>query len=651
MANVLYASIVSRRRQLVLLLLSGVCLSGYWAWAVTPDPSPGDLIAYASHEYFPLVVEGWLQGRLDLPLPVSEDLLNLADPYDAEANEPFRYAGELGIHDLSLYQGRLYMYWSPAPALIAFLPWRLLTGSGLSTAWSVWAFTLGGWLFASMLLLQIVRRSLPQTGSVITCIALTTVGICNFSAIVLQRPTVYEVSISAAYFFTSLAWWQLSLVFFQSPMRRMRPLTIASLAFGLAVASRPSWIVASPVLLIALWDIRREWRCPSFRIALVRAIGPLSFCVMILLLLNVARFDDPLEFGMRYQLSAERPPPVPFELQHIPYSLYMYILAPPASADYFPFLLPSISPSLPSGHRGSENVFGLLPLLPILSLAALAFVSRIRGMEKLLLALTASFVTILSLLAMLVGVVMRYEMDLAPMLALLAAIGLLSGEDRWRTTAFKRCAFRSLWGGMLGVTFVMSFFAACSLPPSRSSPGLSRIALWANTIALHVGWSRGSVSEHLELEVMLPVDVPAEKEEVIMSTGRSPYHNVIYMRRPDVDHVVLGFHRGGQQRAESRPMAVDATVPHTLLLEAGSLYPPAEHSCWNGIDQDEVARLRSRVHVTLDDEVLLDFKVQQWGTVQATPVLGDLPLPGGAKSENRFTGTILRVFQHELALR
>ena len=140
-----------------------------------------------------------------MPLPVPEGLLELTDPYDPDTNERYRNAGEFGIHDLSLYRDRLYMYWGPAPALVAFLPWRLLTGCGLSTAWAVWAFTLAGWLFAAMLMLHLIRRFFPKYGVTVRCSALLVVGLGNFAAVILPRSSVYEVSIAAAYAFTSLA--------------------------------------------------------------------------------------------------------------------------------------------------------------------------------------------------------------------------------------------------------------------------------------------------------------------------------------------------------------------------------------------------------------------------------------------------------------
>ncbi|MEE2830979.1 MAG: hypothetical protein VYD18_01335 [Candidatus Latescibacterota bacterium] len=638
-----------RRADLIALLLVGAGFSGFWGWAVMPDPSPGDNIQYAAHEYFPLMVEGWLQGRLDLPLPVPEGLLVLPDPYDPTANKPFRYAGEAGIHDLSLYGGRLYMYWGPTPALVAFLPWRLLTGHGLDTAWAAWALTLAGWLFASMLLLLVVRRFYPRTGPTVRISALLVVGVANFATVVLHRPSVYEVSIAAAYTFSSLAWWQLAVALWRPPALRAVPLAIASLAVGLAVAARPIWIVVSPVLLVALWDIRSTWRRPLFRLLAGCAVIPAMACVLLLLLLNDLRFDSPFEFGTRYQLGGQPPLSELFSLRHLPSSVAMYLLAPPATTDYFPFLFPSAWTNSLSG-RGSENVFGLFPLLPILCVVALSPLAlRVCGLRKLVVVLATGFFSVLTTLSMfLFGVVLRYAWDLAPTLALLAVIGLLLGEDRWRRATVYRRAFRGVWIGLLVLSFVSTFLATCAMSPRRSAPLLSRITLLANTLALHVGWSPASFIERLELELMLPADIPPEREEVLISTGRAPFTNVVYLRRSSPTHVVVGYHRGDALRAESVPMTVDAAVPHTLLVEFGSLYPPVEHPYWSSFNASEAEKMRTRVRVQLDDKVLLDGHAGQWRSLSAKPVFGDLP--GGSGGAHRFTGAFLGGVRHDLPL-
>ena len=292
---------------------------------------------------------------------------------------------------------------------------------------------MAGWLFAAMLLYQIVDRFFPETAPLVRFSALILMGLANAAAMAMHRPSVFEVSIAAAFAFTSLAWWQLAVSVWRPPGRRALPLAVASLALGLAVAARASWVIVTPVLLVALWDVRHQWRGPLFRSLLGWATAPVLTCLLALLVLNIVRFGDPLEFGQSYQLSGLRPTSDFFSLSHLPFSIYMYLLAPPATSDYFPFLLPSSVPYLPADSRGSENVFGLLPLLPVLAAAFLVPLALRRpGLRNVVAILVCVFSCMLFFLSCIHGVALRYQMDLAPSLALLAAVGLLAGEARWR---------------------------------------------------------------------------------------------------------------------------------------------------------------------------------------------------------------------------
>lgn len=370
-------------------------------------------------------------------------------------------------------------------------------------------------------------------------------------------------------------------------------------------------------------------------------------CVLALLLLNFLRFDNPLEFGMRYQLMATRPPSELFALRHIPFSVVMYLFALPGTTDYFPFLLPSVVGALPSGSWGSEDVFGMLPLLPVLGLCAFSPMAlSLQGVNKLVVALAAGFACVLVLLSMYFVVVKRYELDLAPMLAMLAAIGLLLVEHRWAGTFARRVALRTLLGASVLASLVMTVLAVCSHQPRRSTPLLSRIEMLSNAMALHAGWSPDSCIERFEIELMLPTGISPEREEVILTTGRSSYHNDVYLRRPDSNHVVIGLQGEYWKRAHSEPIAVDPAQPHTLVLEFGWLYPPPQHPYWSGIDEEEVIRLRSEILIVFDDEVLLDGHFPQWTADSATLVFGDQLI-----GDRAFTGTFLGLVQHKRSLK
>lgn len=619
----------------VAVLLVGACLE------LARQPDPVDSYSFPSHEYYPLIVEGWLQGRLDLPMAPPAGLLDLADPYDPVANEAFRLAGAEGLHDLTLHEGRLYAYWGPSPALVAFLPWRLLTGEGLDTSWAVAGFLFLGWFFSAVLVTRIGRRFFAAPAGVLLAAAIA-LGVTNLSWALLQRATVYEVAICAAYAFVSLTWWLLAEACWRPVEGRTSLLAAAGVAFALAVAARPIWLVAAPVLLVPLLPLG-QWRLdPGAALRLVaRAVVPVSVAIVVLLGLNVARFGAPLDFGMDLQLSAQRPPDEAFALRHLPFSLWQYLAIPPSVEDYFPFLDQSPVVGLPEGNRGSENVFGLLPTFPLLLFALAAPLLRKHdGLARPLAAYGAGLVAVFLPLGMLLGVALRYQLALAPTLGVLAVVTYLHLEWRWQDRRHRLHGLRGTALALLLVSFVAGFLVACSQGAWRDSTAIRWVARQANGAAFAVGLSTDEVIEQVNLQLLLsPQAPPPDREEVLLATGRHPKVNVLYLRRPQADRVVVGFHYSGPERFESEPFLIDPGFTQDVRVRLGSFLPPPEHPVWDRVERSESARARSRLRVEWGNRLLLDLHVPQWPPSDDTPTFGDMPR--GSAGRRTFTGGIV----------
>src|SRR5262249_45010424 len=101
------------RRGRLALLLAVVLICLVQVWVV----SAGRMVSWPpipqyKDVYAPLG-EAFLHGQTSLLERPAPELLALPNPYDCEANRPYR------LHDRSLYQGRYYLYWGPVPALLA----------------------------------------------------------------------------------------------------------------------------------------------------------------------------------------------------------------------------------------------------------------------------------------------------------------------------------------------------------------------------------------------------------------------------------------------------------------------------------------------------------------------------------------------------
>src|SRR5690349_12670670 len=96
---------------------------GYWEkWPKTTN-------------YFDLQANAFYHKQVALLEKPDPILLALSDPYDMELRSK---SGAQSIFDLSLYQGKYYLYWGPMPALL-ILPIKLFytkeIGDYLITFW------------------------------------------------------------------------------------------------------------------------------------------------------------------------------------------------------------------------------------------------------------------------------------------------------------------------------------------------------------------------------------------------------------------------------------------------------------------------------------------------------------------------------------
>ena len=139
-------------------ILGAACLLviGIYAYAAESGKTES-LNPNAADAYYNLLVQGFRAGQLSLKQEVPPGFARLADPYDPAANALYRDP-PYGLHDLSYYKGRLYLYFGITPALILFWPFVALTGHYLFHRQAVTIFCAMGFLASVGLLRALWRR-------------------------------------------------------------------------------------------------------------------------------------------------------------------------------------------------------------------------------------------------------------------------------------------------------------------------------------------------------------------------------------------------------------------------------------------------------------------------------------------------------------
>jgi hypothetical protein len=309
--------------------------------------------------------QGFYAGQLSMKWPVEPHILALPNPYDPKAREGMFYAW-----DASYLNGRYYLYHSALPVLLGYVPMHVVLHNYAPDQLIVALFC--AWAFVAMLLF--VREALAGARTRIPLFVWALfLGVGNAIPFVLSIVRAYEVAIACGMAMT--ACWALAV------LRLLRaPSTGRAVWMGvwlaLAIAARPNLLVLGTAAAAAMVIAFRRQRALLVRAAGAFAI-PLAVTGAAMLWYNAARFGDPFEFGLRYQLTS-----VDMTGKHVcgvrsfaeavrvANNVLHYLFMPPIARSEFPYLdaLGAVldpAATWPSGSRVTEQVIGLAPLMPL----------------------------------------------------------------------------------------------------------------------------------------------------------------------------------------------------------------------------------------------------------------------------------------------
>lgn len=405
-----------------LLAVAFVAVARYYLWAVqaTGDRFVWDL---DSGGYCNYLARGLAAGNLYLPIEPAPQLLAAADPWDPSISAEYK------MHDMAFYKGRYYLYHGAGPAVLLFVPWRLVTGHDLPERFAVFLFCSGGLVFACLTLLRIFDLAgVTPSAAGMAAIPLVA-GLCQAVPFLLNRAMVYETAIAGGYFCLSAAFHAFARGF--AAPRSGLWFCGAGLMFGWAIACRPHLGLAGVVAILAVIAFRRR---DAISIA-----APFAALGLLVAAYNYARFDDPFEFGIRYLFSGDNQNRIRLSAANLIPSSYLFLVSPPDFRSVFPWVhtvLRHPPGGFPPGYvvEAVTGAFYLAPFLP-----AALWVRREGGTSSLLVAVMAKGALGILLFHLATGwTTQRYAVDFLPILVLAAVANLgirISQQQGWRRNA------------------------------------------------------------------------------------------------------------------------------------------------------------------------------------------------------------------------
>jgi hypothetical protein len=367
-------------------------------------------------------------------------LLNLVEPYDPAQSAAIK--ANFVIYDYTLYGGRLYLTWGPAPVIVLLVPLHLL-GVEPSSSLTVALYAIAGLGFA-LATLRVLVRVIGNVPLWMCVLAAFTLAFSSVVPFILRRPNVYEEAIAGGFCFVMAGVW-LAVSALADRRASWWRLVLMSLCFGLATGSRPTLGLTAVVLVPVYMSLRSTRRRRGLLLALVVPVG---VCFVLLLAYNQARFNNPFEFGINYQLAGYNPHTAHFaDPNYVLPGIWYYMVSLPRPSILFPFILLAPPPAsypggLPAHYLTPDAAGGLLPMTPIvIFLAALPWIWRRRPAllgplaVPLLVLAGAGIVSMLFLSYQFFSTTERYEVDFSTLFlfgALAAWLALSGTTHRYR---------------------------------------------------------------------------------------------------------------------------------------------------------------------------------------------------------------------------
>lgn len=613
----------ARRDLLAMGAAALICVAAYFAIASeNREPYRSRPVTY---DYYDLLAASFLSGHLDINLP----------PDPEPGRDPMRYTPR--VHDVSMYHGKYYLYFGAVPAVVLFVPWRLVTGSDLPQYWAGAVFAGMGYLFTLALLGRLRRDCLPWLSDRLLFASALILGLITWWPLLLSRVGVWETCISSAYCFSCLA-----LLCLYNGMRdglRCGWLASASLCVGLAIASRPNYFFGAAILIVPLLHAWRTQRTGStgagaWARRICATFLPIAGVGALIALYDYQRFGDPLELGTGHMILFRPNPTHPFSLGYAGYNIFTYYLAPAHHSPWFPFFNPSPLPPIPKDYvLDPEDMYGVLANMPILLAAAFSpFLPGLWGRaSRLGAAAGAAALLLLAVggpLLFYAGANNRYIPDANCGLPLLAILGIWAIAARTRGGGMRRKAAVAALGLLAAFSAVFAFCAGIQRDEifRRVHPGAYRAL--AHALDYPAEWYdrvRGVKYGPLTLSARFPGGKGGLKNEPLVVTGWAALSNVLFARYTDPTHMQFGF-VGASGVALSKAFEIDYAATHSLTISMGSLYPPRESPFFDSLSATDAALISGTLFVTVDGTTRLRVATSFFDAVARRPELGRGPI-------------------------
>ena len=364
--------------------------------------------------------------KLDLEADVP-DILNNKNVYEFFPSYLTNNQILFNFYDLSVYNGKAYIYWGITPLLLLYLPFNLITNLYLSDNIVVFILISLVFLLSLLILKQIfniisVEKNYKE--NILFYLSTLIIGFGNYSLFIAIRPSTCEVVVSCAAVLLLISIYLFIKYTIETKNTKLIIFFIG-LFLSLAVGCRPHYILFIPIFYFFIIYIQYT-RKKEMKDILQTSFVFLLPCIIygsILALYNYLRFDSIFEFGWKYQLNHMLQYYYTPAIKDFFIGLQHHLFQFPEinKANYTIFSLVKVT-----GHRiGNELITGLIyinPLSIFLVLFPMLFFSKSNKKVIILLLVSIFFVNFVT--ACFFGMIQRYVFEYNYILTIITLIFL-----------------------------------------------------------------------------------------------------------------------------------------------------------------------------------------------------------------------------------
>ncbi len=307
------------------------------------------LFSYNDHDkpvFYGDLADMVIKGEVSLKdnLNNSEKLLNKMDnPYDTKLRDKLIVNDKQKnyLWDYAFYKGKYYVYFGVVPAVLFFVPYKLLFNSYLSIHFLIYLCIIFTVIGISLLLYQMINKYYKDCSVGVFILLDFLLTYCIGLIYLMKFANSYILPVVCSLMFTVFGLILLCGILKSDKYIKLK-LFFGTLCLALVAGCRPNLLVGSflviPILYAFYKENKNKIKKEDFIKYFIVFSIPYILVAVGLMYYNYIRFGSVFDFGSNYNLTYSDLTARGFDISRIPLGVWQYLFNPVNFINVFPFI-------------------------------------------------------------------------------------------------------------------------------------------------------------------------------------------------------------------------------------------------------------------------------------------------------------------------